>query len=34
MGYVQSQYAAIGTEIFVSVRNTPLKAQVVKIPFV
>ncbi|HSN61378.1 MAG TPA: glycine cleavage system aminomethyltransferase GcvT [Ferruginibacter sp.] len=34
MGYVDSKYAAIGSEIFVSIRNTLLKAQVVKIPFV
>jgi aminomethyltransferase len=34
MGYVDTAYAAIGTEIFVSIRNTLLKAKVVKIPFV
>lgn len=34
MGYVDSKYAAIGSEIFVSIRNTLLKAEVVKIPFV
>jgi aminomethyltransferase len=34
MGYVDAKYAAIGSEIFVSVRNTLLKAEVVKIPFV
>ena len=33
MGYVQKQYATIGTEISVMVRNNPLKAKVVKIPF-
>ncbi|MEJ7611040.1 MAG: glycine cleavage system aminomethyltransferase GcvT [Ferruginibacter sp.] len=34
MGYVAAKYAPIGTEIFVKVRNTLLKAVVVKIPFV
>ena len=34
MGYVEKKYAAIGSEIFVSIRNTLLKAEVVKIPFV
>lgn len=34
MGYVDSQYAAIDSEIFISIRNTLLKAKVVKIPFV
>ncbi|HMP19833.1 MAG TPA: glycine cleavage system aminomethyltransferase GcvT [Ferruginibacter sp.] len=33
MGYVQTKYAAIDTEIFISVRNTLLKAKVVKMPF-
>lgn len=33
MGYVDSRCAALGTEIYVSVRNTLLKAVVVKIPF-
>ena len=33
MGYVESKYAAIDTEIFISVRNTLLRAKVVKIPF-
>lgn len=33
MGYVQTAYAPIGTEIFVEIRNNPVKAQVVKIPF-
>jgi len=34
MGYVESRFASIGSEIFVSVRHTLLKAEVVKIPFV
>ena len=34
MGYVDAKYASIGSEIFVSVRNTLLRAEVVKIPFV
>jgi len=33
MGYVAKEYAAIGTEIFVEVRNKQLKAKIVKIPF-
>jgi aminomethyltransferase len=34
MGYVQSAYSQPGTEVFISVRNKPFKAQVVKMPFV
>ena len=34
MGYVGAKYAAIDTEIFIKVRQTLLKAKVVKIPFV
>lgn len=34
MGYVDSAAAAIGSEIFVSIRNSLLRATVVKIPFV
>jgi aminomethyltransferase len=33
MGYVDKQFGAIDSEIFVSIRNTLLKAKVVKIPF-
>jgi aminomethyltransferase len=33
MGYVSTAYAAIGTDIYISVRNTLVKAKVVKIPF-
>lgn len=33
MGYVESKYAAVDTEIFIKVRNTLLKAVVVKMPF-
>ena len=34
MGYVDTKYSAIGSEIFISIRNTLLKAKVVKMPFV
>ncbi|MDR3093507.1 MAG: glycine cleavage system aminomethyltransferase GcvT [Bacteroidales bacterium] len=34
MGYVASEYAAIGTTVFISIRDKLLKAQVVKMPFV
>ena len=34
MGYVYTNFSAIGSEIFISVRNTLLKAKVVKMPFV
>ena len=34
MGYVATNYATIGTEIFIKIRNTMLKAEVVKVPFV
>ena len=34
MGYVATNYANIGTEIFIKIRNTMLKAEVVKVPFV
>ncbi len=34
MGYVETRYAAIGTEIYIKVRTTLLKATVVKFPFV
>lgn len=34
MGYVDASQAAIGTEIYISVRNSLLKAIVVKMPFV
>ncbi len=33
MGYVETRHAAIDTEIYIGVRNTLLKAKVVKIPF-
>ena len=33
MGYVKSDFAAIGTEIYIDIRNTLVKAQVVKTPF-
>jgi aminomethyltransferase len=34
MGYVDTAHANIGTEIFIKVRNTLLRAVVVKVPFV
>ena len=34
MGYVDTKYASIDSEIFIKVRNTLLKAKVVKLPFV
>ena len=33
MAYVKPEFAAIGTEIFVEIRNAAVKAQVVKTPF-
>lgn len=34
LGYVTTENAAIGTEIFIEIRNSLLKAKVVKVPFV
>ena len=34
LGYVENKYAAIDSEIYISIRNTLLKAKVVKVPFV
>jgi len=34
LGYVDTKHAAIDNEIYISIRNTLLKAKVVKIPFV
>lgn len=34
LGYVKKEYAKLGTEVFVSVRNKKLKAKIVKAPFV
>ncbi|MEI6680477.1 MAG: glycine cleavage system aminomethyltransferase GcvT [Mariniphaga sp.] len=34
MGYVNSEYSASGTEIYILVRNKQLKAKVVKTPFI
>ena len=34
MGYVNSNFAAVDTEIFIKIRTTLLRAKVVKIPFV
>ncbi|WP_343523037.1 glycine cleavage system aminomethyltransferase GcvT [Pedobacter sp.] len=33
MGYVAKDFTKEGTEIFISIRNTPIKAKVVKFPF-
>jgi len=33
LGYVKSEFSGVGTEIFVEIRNTPIKATVVKTPF-
>jgi aminomethyltransferase len=33
LGYVDINYAAIDSEIYISIRNTLIKAKVVKIPF-
>jgi aminomethyltransferase len=33
MGYVKTEFAKVGSEIFIKVRNRNLKAQVVKAPF-
>jgi aminomethyltransferase len=33
MGYVETAYAKVGTEIFVNIRDRKLKAEVVKMPF-
>ncbi|RXK48914.1 glycine cleavage system aminomethyltransferase GcvT [Aquirufa rosea] len=34
MGYVKTEYAKIGTEIFVQIRDKSLKAVIVKMPFI
>ena len=34
MGYVKTGFSALGTEIYISIRNASVKAKVVKIPFV
>ncbi len=34
MGYIDREYSAFGTEVFVKVRNKILKAKIVKMPFV
>jgi aminomethyltransferase len=34
LGYVKKEFAAPGTTVFINVRNKPLKAKVVKLPFV
>jgi len=34
MGYVNTAYSAIGTEVYLNVRNKMLKAKIVKLPFI
>jgi aminomethyltransferase len=34
MGYVQTEHAALGSEIFIDIRDRQIKARVVKMPFV
>ena len=34
LGYVKAEHSSLGSEIFISVRNKDLKAEVVKLPFV
>ncbi len=34
MGYVDTKFATANSEIFINIRNTPIKAKVVKMPFV
>ncbi len=34
MGYINKAYAAIGTEVYLNVRNKLLKAKIVKLPFI
>jgi len=33
MGYVTKDFSKEGTEIFILIRNTPIKAKIVKFPF-
>ncbi|WP_207423978.1 glycine cleavage system aminomethyltransferase GcvT [Desertivirga brevis] len=33
LGYVKTDFSALGTEIFISIRNTAVKAKIVKVPF-
>ena len=34
MGYVATSESAVGTEIYISIREKSLKAQIVKMPFI
>jgi aminomethyltransferase len=34
MGYIAKEYSAIGTRVFVKIRNKTIPAEVVKIPFI
>ena len=33
MGYIAKEFTKEGTEVFINIRNTPIKAKVVKFPF-
>ncbi|HMU71018.1 MAG TPA: glycine cleavage T C-terminal barrel domain-containing protein, partial [Chitinophagales bacterium] len=33
LGYVENAYSAVDSEIFIDIRQKPVKAKVVKIPF-
>ncbi|WP_256012727.1 glycine cleavage system aminomethyltransferase GcvT [Desertivirga xinjiangensis] len=33
LGYVKPEFSTVGSEIFINIRNNPVKAQVVKLPF-
>jgi aminomethyltransferase len=33
LGYVSTAYASLDSDIFIDIRNTPVKAKVVKAPF-
>ncbi|HRH59841.1 MAG TPA: glycine cleavage T C-terminal barrel domain-containing protein, partial [Chitinophagaceae bacterium] len=34
LGYINVEHAALDSEIFIDIRNNPVKAKVVKFPFV
>jgi len=34
MGYVETSQSTVGSEIFISIRDKSLKAQIVKMPFI
>ena len=33
MGYIKSEFAGFGSEVFIKIRNKSLKAEIVKLPF-